>query len=48
MHRRSAMRVRGQFVKLGGALMGIIWHGDPFSAKLMDMLTCSTRYVICA
>ena len=30
MHRGNAMCVRGQFVKLGGALMRIGWHDDPF------------------
>jgi hypothetical protein len=48
MHCGGAMSVRGLFVKLSGALMGIIWHGDPFSARLTDMLRFSTGYVICA
>jgi hypothetical protein len=37
MHCGSAMRVRGLFVKFSGALMRIVWHDDPFLAKLTGM-----------
>jgi hypothetical protein len=37
MHCGGAMSVRGLFVKFGGALMRIVWHDDPFFAKLRDM-----------
>jgi hypothetical protein len=30
MHRGSAMRVRGLFMKFSGALMRIVWHDNPF------------------
>jgi hypothetical protein len=36
MHCGSAVRVRGLFMKFSGALMGIVWHDEPFltQAKL--------------
>jgi hypothetical protein len=33
MHCGGAMCVRGLFVKFSGALMGIVWHDDPFLAR---------------
>jgi hypothetical protein len=33
MHRGSAVRVSGLFVKFGGALMRIVWHDESFLAQ---------------